>query len=1320
MTRLAGRLCFLMALCVVVSACFPGSDGENNNTNLPNSVRTDAGDIQTPGDGDAGWPVMDGGDHGDGDAGSPDSGMVVPPDGGDHDGDGDAGSSVVDDGGVAPEDAGHTVHDAGDSGPLDGGTAPNLSDAGGIDAGQDGPDAGVDGGLSFVDAGTMDAGPTDAGGTFLDSDNDGLSDSMEVAAGSDPGDPCSPALDAGACDRDGDGLTNEEEAVIGADENNPCIPLADVSACDQDSDGLTNEEEVLAGSLPTVSDTDGDGVLDGADADPTRACVPDPFAGACDEDADGLTYDEEVQMGSDPANPCDPSFTASTCDADGDGLTHEEEALVGTDPDDPCDPFLSAGTCDVDNDGLTNDEETALGLDLGNPDTDGDAVLDGEDSEPLNACVPDLQAGACDADADGLTNDEELLASTDPAIDDTDADGVLDGNDAQPTNPCIPSLEGGLCDADEDGLTTDDETALGSDPSDACSPNMSVNACDADSDGFTNGEEASFGGDPNDPCDPLLSAGACDQDFDGLTNDEEAALGADATDACSPSVQSPPCDQDNDGLTNAEEVALGTYPAIADSDADGLIDSADGVPLDPCFPNQAVSACPQPPDGGDVDAGVIPIPMLDGGTPPSIDGGTPPLLVERVRALDCDPAAVGAEMTVAEVSGSTGARVVIRPFGDECAFHLLHRSTEGVYTSLSSSPSGYLIVSAQRFSPDAALICASNVLLTQVSGARYEASSVGVECWADRGAGFGPKHVVVVQDTERAAWVHAVEAEDLGAGIFSLTYAHDFSFQFMNMADNGRPSEDGMYKVTLDIPNASTINVQDVTKISDTSIIVKETPDENGWEPTPEDLERYPFMDGDDGPCADGCLPPDSGVTVTTFDLSGASPRDCAHQLALDPLSPSGLYYINPDQTERLLAYCDMETDDGGWTLVMNYTRTAGNEESIVARDDALPHLGGELGTNNYEMQYWGHASAALLSRFDFTEVRLFAQGTASGGRTIHFKTSLPSVITYYRTGDGSMSGVQHNHTLLSGHLSSIPTGAQTFSGIHPPPAPDEAMPAIWGKGYSGNDKFWYANTRGDGYCIDGTLSACGFGYDTVHRVYIRSVDTDGDGVIDPDDAFPQDANEQYDGDSDGYGDNSDPCPVDPLNACVIQGTSCRAILEEDGSAPDGLYWIDLIGEGARQYYCDMEDGGWLVLFNSDDVTHWNSDVGTPGAGNWAHSVIPPMNEVRLTRMDYGWSVAVEGIDESQLLGCSMGSNGLYWNGTLNNIHNALHLGVANGTAQGQLSTYVLVGNPCIINTQSWGFGHRGWVDDQQGYGWDSADLGPTVFRISVRLAHTQ
>ncbi|MBE0598416.1 MAG: thrombospondin type 3 repeat-containing protein [Desulfuromonadales bacterium] len=105
---------------------------------------------------------------------------------------------------------------------------------------------------------------------LLDSDNDGLIDSVEVSGGTNPFSP----------DTDNDGIGD-------LSDNCPLIANVDQSdvnnngsgdACDSfdtDGDDLTDAQEYALGTDPTNPDTDGDGVPDGADAVPL-AYWPDP------------------------------------------------------------------------------------------------------------------------------------------------------------------------------------------------------------------------------------------------------------------------------------------------------------------------------------------------------------------------------------------------------------------------------------------------------------------------------------------------------------------------------------------------------------------------------------------------------------------------------------------------------------------------------------------------------------------------------------------------------------------------------------------------------------------------------------------------------------------------------------------------------------------------------------------------------------------------------------------------------------------------------------------------------------------------------------
>ncbi|HYK05315.1 MAG TPA: Ig-like domain-containing protein [Thermoanaerobaculia bacterium] len=86
-------------------------------------------------------------------------------------------------------------------------------------------------------------------------------------------------------------------------------------------------------------------------------------------------------------------------DTDGDGILDDIELREGLNPNNPTDAFE-----DLDRDGLSNLDEVLAGTMLRNPDTDGDTLADGEET----------QAGS-----DGFV--------TNPLIADTDGDGLRDG-----------------------------------------------------------------------------------------------------------------------------------------------------------------------------------------------------------------------------------------------------------------------------------------------------------------------------------------------------------------------------------------------------------------------------------------------------------------------------------------------------------------------------------------------------------------------------------------------------------------------------------------------------------------------------------------------------------------------------------------------------------------------------------------------------------------------------------------------------------------------------------------------------------------------------
>ncbi len=136
-----------------------------------------------------------------------------------------------------------------------------------------------------------------------------------------------------------------------------------------------------------------------------------------------------------------------------------------------------------------------------------------------------------DTDNDGLSDYVEVrVTHTEPLIADTDNDGISDGWEIEfDLNPLSP--DDAAEDPDQDGLTNLAESIAQTDPFNA----------DSDNDGLSDGWEVLNNLDP-------LSA--------------TSTQGADG-------------DPDQDGLTNAEEYTYQTCPTLADTDGDGLSDSAE-------------------------------------------------------------------------------------------------------------------------------------------------------------------------------------------------------------------------------------------------------------------------------------------------------------------------------------------------------------------------------------------------------------------------------------------------------------------------------------------------------------------------------------------------------------------------------------------------------------------------------------------------------------------------------------------------------------------------------------------------------------------------
>ena len=496
-------------------------------------------------------------------------------------------------------------------------------------------------GDSYLDA--VDAFPTDptewedtdgdgiGDNADTDDDNDGQSDTLEVTNGTDPkvpnalpndldGDGIVDSLDP---DRDGDGVNNATDAFpddstetvdtdndgIGNnadldDDNdgyfdtseiiagtNPLDPLSIPD--DADGDNLADAEEASLGTNPTDPDTDGDGVIDGADdfpTDPNYTTDTDgdglPNKTDPDDDNDGLldTVDPfPLDPNNTPDSDGDGLYDNMDPDDDNDGYSDTQEIQAGTDPLD-----ANSVPADRDKDGLTDIEESSLGTDPDNADTDGDGVSDRDDDFPLDPLrgidtdddgIPD--ASDLDDDNDGVPDTEDDLPLDPTETLDYDKDGIGNNADTDDDNDGFSDLvesEDGTNpldaldfprDADKDGLTNNQEEILGTDPTNS----------DTDGDGINDlndPEPLHPGADADTDNDGIIDIVDTDDDGDGYPDVLEFELGTDAKDAADQ-----PVDTDGDFLPDTKEEALGCDPTNPDTDGDGVVDGKDAFPLDP-------------------------------------------------------------------------------------------------------------------------------------------------------------------------------------------------------------------------------------------------------------------------------------------------------------------------------------------------------------------------------------------------------------------------------------------------------------------------------------------------------------------------------------------------------------------------------------------------------------------------------------------------------------------------------------------------------------------------------------------------------------------
>ena len=242
-----------------------------------------------------------------------------------------------------------------------------------------------------------------------------------------------------------------------------------------------------------------------------------------------------------------------------------------------------------------------------------------------------------------------------------------------------------------------------------------------------------------------------------------------------------------------------------------------------------LAGCPGATEGpGDLGGVSTPAPP----TPPDPRVGpvtsATPLTVSR--GFQCDEEGLSASESLYD---KDGYRLAIQPAGDPCKFDLVLYAPGYDGVLLSAEPSGYLFGFATP-TADGVAVCASRIDHADTD-AGHQMQRVTIECGLQGPAPIPLTPVVSADKDDWAAWILGLEPSNSGV---TLAYARDFSFQFMNLKDAGRPAEDGWYKVeltsgdgwTVAEPTKTSASVNPFAQPSASSSV-------EGWHPTAEEIQ---------------------------------------------------------------------------------------------------------------------------------------------------------------------------------------------------------------------------------------------------------------------------------------------------------------------------------------------------------------------------------------------------------------------------------------------------------------------------------------------------
>jgi hypothetical protein len=144
--------------------------------------------------------------------------------------------------------------------------------------------------------------------------------------------------------------------------------------------------------------------------------------------------------------------------------------------------------------------------------------------------------------------------------------------------------------------------------------------------------------------------------------------------------------------------------------------------------------------------------------------------------------------------------------------------------------------------------------------------------------------------------------------------------------------------------------------------------------------------------------------------------------------------------------------------------------------------------------------------------------------------------------------------------------------------------------------------------------------------------------------------------------------------------------------------------------------GGWRIIFRSGDASIWNTEANR-GRDVFAiplERVPADIRYLKLTETAKGNYVVIE-MTKARLDKLS-DQDGYGWQGTNRLAAKGYHLGIFDTAMTDRAENTVTI-NAAVgqVDARGWGFGHRVFKNDRQGFSWAGVQTDPVVFEIAVK-----